>query len=595
MFGMNVYTAPESIGVLNHPVQSVEPPVDNIYAIEQMRQGGGKRSYLLEKLKQLWGSNEQDKPKVTNNDTWFGIQGGLFSRLKLGERKLKNPMELSEEPSYHLQDPTPSIRVNIFGEDEIGEDTLTRFFNKSHTSVSAEKSINPKNRPKMIEAITEIPNTAISEPIAVRNIEVSNNTDCHEEPYPKQFDPNTVDLSHLTTIQDPIYRKKVNLQLIKRRITTIASKRNDLLKAERKLLRDLKTWEKNPYLSETVTPGLVEDVCTMFTQDLEFEQRLAQALKLLADTLGIVSKRESDLITAKKDLNNALLKYNKVKEKKTENEEEIQLLKEKVITFQQSLEVIQFHYDQSVAIYARKQFNNYSIELYETCSDLRDHAERFIKNSFGELERTNADCFTEDLENLRRRRAQQYWSTLAPEERRNPIKWENLKSGVYEQEDPLLKAIYKSLPTTYSANVIQGNPFKIETILKNYGSIEDSYLDRSSNVMEDNIEGKIEDIEKPDERTIIGINNVRENNDPSTIDETLKGKQKCELVEVKLNTESWRKDEHSTKYKNVTAKSPILKERFDSAKETLEENAWSTNSGMVGNNENKSHIENDLT
>lgn len=608
MFGMYVYTAPESLGVFNHPAQSVEPPCDNIYTIEQdqrlKRQGEGRRSLLVDKIRQFWKASQTSEDSklvhTTKHSPWFSFQQGFFSRFSNVGHTKRNLAELSQDLSSHLQEPTPSIRINLFGDEESGEDTLTRYFNKSQTLLNHE--LCKKGEPKIMEVI-ESPaavdrvdkhNFSFSEPVDLpfRNDDgIPRTAPVSNDPYPKQFDPTTVDFSHLAVIQDPIYRKNVNLQLIKKRINTIASKRNDMLKAEKKLLRDLKTWEKNPYLSETVTPNLVEDVCTMFTQDLEFEQRLAQALKQLADTLGIVSKRESELITAKKDLNNTFLKYNKVKEKKNENEGEVQLLKEKVITLQQSLEVIQFHYDQSVSVYARKQFNNYGIELYETCSDLREHAEAFVKKSFRELEKTDADCFTEDLENLRRRRAQQYWSTLAPEERRNPIKWENLKSGIYEQEDPLLKAIYKTLPDGYSSNtILQGNPFNNDTILENFGGVEDSYLDRSNLEIQENEIEKL--TENTEERTITGVNDIGsvkkdDNNNNTHFDETMKESQKKELTEIKLNTDSWRKDDTLTRSKTV--RSPILKDRFDSAKETLEENAWSTVvNKKIGNNENES-------
>ncbi|XDT43726.1 Hypothetical protein J6898_05249 [Nakaseomyces glabratus] len=620
---MNIYTAPEAINILNHhPQQSVEPPDDNIYKHNQPQYAKkpAKRSYLYEKLKSIFIAQRNSPTEHQSHGnpfykSWLSFKKGLPSNEdKSGEydQFLTNFQDVTIPIGIR----TPSIRVNVREDQNIvpTDQLKLRDLEPSEASNPAlgtnnmnwsKPEINDQQDMTKIGSNGDITNEWRVNSIGDLSFNANRSTNGDDEekpksapgsydPYPKQFDPNTIDMSSMAIVQNPIYRRNVYLQAIKKRLRAISSKRSELWKAERKLLKDLSTWEKNPYLIGTVTPSLVDDIISLFNKDVEYEQRVSQALKLLVDSLGFVSKRETELINAKKELNAVLTKYNKSKEKKPETNEELQILKERVITVQQSLEVIQFHYDQSISVFARKQFTNFGIELFESCSGLKNNAGNFIKNSFTELEKANADCFTEDLENLRRRRAQQYWSTLPPEDRRNPIKWENLKSGLYEHEDSLLKIVYSSLPTVYSPNSISKYPLNFDEMPHNFGISEESYLFKSWQELDQ--EAKNQPTDNADQTQNWKYESHENKHTTNIFDENYRDTSSQTITKMPVNTIEGRtinRDVKVSENRNSNQESTnnsVLKlnEAIKQAEGTLEENGWAANSSSIpGNKENK--------
>ncbi|CCD24010.1 Ssp1p NDAI_0C03500 [Naumovozyma dairenensis CBS 421] len=278
----------------------------------------------------------------------------------------------------------------------------------------------------------------------IKHLEVSKTKIPYSEPHSKV--PGLFETFSLTTLQF----KAVSLSTLKKRLENIYTKRKDLCKANKRFLNTLSHWSSSNLAIDTDSMTLIKEIDELFRQDLLFEHKIKEKLNNLTTSLEFVCKRENELIIQKKTLITDMKKYEKMRDKKGDFNQETQFLLEKVITSRRFFDSIKVHFQNAVSVTTRQLFKELAIEYYECCSDLKQHSGAFIENSLVTLERLNSEELMQTLEDLRRRRAHWVWQKLPEEQKKNPRNLENMRNGIYDCNDSLLKNIYKKLPEIYT-------------------------------------------------------------------------------------------------------------------------------------------------
>lgn len=258
------------------------------------------------------------------------------------------------------------------------------------------------------------------------------------------------DPSILSNLSSSIHAKNVTLRSVTKRINSIANKKNETFKLIQKFLRDLLLWGQNSSTENADSIALVNEIQELFQMDLILEQKISEKLKQLTKELEYICMRQDELSMGKKNLLTALKKYDYSKNKKGEDKEETNLLKEKVIAQEKSYDTYKTHYQYAVSITARQIFKEIGIEYYERATDLKEATGNYLKKTLQKLETNNGESFVKDLEKLRVVRAERNWSKLNSEEKNNPQSWINLISGKYDGNDTLMRKICEGLPQAYT-------------------------------------------------------------------------------------------------------------------------------------------------
>ncbi|EDO14549.1 hypothetical protein Kpol_298p1 [Vanderwaltozyma polyspora DSM 70294] len=244
--------------------------------------------------------------------------------------------------------------------------------------------------------------------------------------------------------------KKHNLNQIKKKLSAIARQKEEVVKAEQKFLKELGLWQQSLSTIDRNSMFLMEDIKELFQQDSIAEQNISCNIKGMVKNLEYVSKREIEYNTESKNVINEIKILQNVVNKTGEHSEESNFQKEKVIATKKSFEVTEKNFQQSISVNMRRLFKDLGITYHDSISDLREVCTAFIQKSLKTLEIINIDNFDEDLNDLRIKRVQKKWSKLPPNQKRDPKLWNNMMSGFHDNEDSLLRNVYKGLPQEYS-------------------------------------------------------------------------------------------------------------------------------------------------
>lgn len=243
----------------------------------------------------------------------------------------------------------------------------------------------------------------------------------------------------------------ITLHKLSKRLNSIGSKKLECSKLIRKFLKDLNSWGEKTISDNIDVVDLVRELDELFQQDLLLEQRIYEKLEVLTSGLDFIGRRESEMSDEKKHLLVALKKYDNCKERRGDNDEETNLLKERVMAHEKSYETYQANYQYAISVGARQLFKEVAIEFHERASDLKESSTVFLLSALKALETThNNELFFKDLDKLRKVRAERNWTKLKPEQKSNPQAWTDLVSGKYDNEDTLMKKVYEGLPYAYT-------------------------------------------------------------------------------------------------------------------------------------------------
>ena len=275
-------------------------------------------------------------------------------------------------------------------------------------------------------------------------------------PIERKYDSECKDLkSSKDNIQEPItishlHFKKHNLSNIKKKLALIANQKEEVFKAEQKFLRELNIWKSSISTLDEYSLFLIDDIKELFQQDSISEQKISHNLKDLVKNLEYVSKRENEYIIGNKNVQNELKYLQHIIEKNGKASEETNFQKEKLTASRKSFEETKKNFQQSISINMRNYFKDLALIYHDSLSDLRDSSTKFIQKSLKALAIINTESFDEDLNNFKINRVQKKWSKLTPTRKKDPNHWNNMMSGLHDNEDSLLRNVYKGLPQEYS-------------------------------------------------------------------------------------------------------------------------------------------------
>ncbi|AQZ13527.1 SSP1 (YHR184W) [Zygosaccharomyces parabailii] len=258
-------------------------------------------------------------------------------------------------------------------------------------------------------------------------------------------DPNA-----FSNFSSSLHIKHVGLRSVVKRLTTVAHRKSESARASQKFLRDLVAWGQNSSFDNVDSLELVSEIQNLFQQDSIIEQRISERLKALAAELDYVCIREQELSQERKNLALSLRKHRHALEKKGEGNEEVTLLREKVIAHERAFESYKSHYQYAVSVTARQAFEELGMDFYENSSDLKETSAAFLKKTLQTLQIVDGDGFVKDLEKIRLVRAERNWSKLSPQQRGDPQSWVDLVSGKLDGDDTLMQRVYQGLPRSYS-------------------------------------------------------------------------------------------------------------------------------------------------
>lgn len=259
-------------------------------------------------------------------------------------------------------------------------------------------------------------------------------------------DPNA-----FSNFSSSLHIKHVGLRAVVKRLITIAHRKSESARATQKFLRDLVVWGQNSSFDNVDSLELVSELQNLFQQDLIIEQRIAERLKALAAELDFVCIREQELSQERKNLALSLKRHRHVVEKRGSSDEEVALLREKVIAHERAFESYKSHYQYAVSVTARQAFKELGMDLYENASDLKETSGDFLINTLQVLQIVDGDSFVKDLEKIRLVRAERNWSKFSSQKRTDPQSWVDLVSGKRDGDDTLMQRVHKGLPQSFSS------------------------------------------------------------------------------------------------------------------------------------------------
>ena len=266
----------------------------------------------------------------------------------------------------------------------------------------------------------------------------------------------------------------VTVNKLRKRLTTIANKKLQSIKVIQKFIEEFSQWEEgsadllNPDLAETLptfgTPGnsysnadndtrtIVQMVNSVFLQDIKLQRNVAQTIKRMVDSLEYISLKESELHTDGKNYLNDYKKYNALKAKKGPTHLETVFSLERLATTEQVYNSLRRNFQRTISVTMRQQFQALSYEYYESSEALKFAATNSIKSFLSSLEAKDFNAFTLELETLRaKRETKQQCCDVKQRVNNSQTKWEELKTGITECNDSLLKEICEILPVRDSA------------------------------------------------------------------------------------------------------------------------------------------------
>lgn len=275
--------------------------------------------------------------------------------------------------------------------------------------------------------------------------------------------------------------KYIDSNKLRKRLYAIATRKEAEIKSIKKFLKDINHWSDNPLFNNDTndTKLVIKQINILFSQDLVFQDNIAKQLKSMINNLEYVALKETDLINDHKKLLQEHKKYNNIKVKRGENHPETSFSLERVLTAEHVYESLKKSFQKTISITMRQLFQELSYEYYSNCEDLKNVSSNLIQDFMMSLEVNNFQKFNNQLDQLRRRRSQKIWSQFSVEDKKNPIKWENMKTGIYEKNDSLLQNIYKNLPKDYTLSQLQNSQSQPNLDFKT--GLESTYLHNEDN------------------------------------------------------------------------------------------------------------------
>ncbi|CCC70688.1 hypothetical protein NCAS_0F02040 [Naumovozyma castellii] len=390
-------------------------------------------------------AKEPTTGKIHNKFSW--VRSSLSRKREIGQDKTRNISELFPfQGGVNVNNNNDDYNRILLSETEnnnyiSGESTRTFLSeNNNDSSSQFQQFPDPPLLPNVMSATANSPDRFE----LATNVENKHFANCNDSNSSMVL---TEDFLFPST---RLHFKDVTLNSLKKRLVAISQRKIETCKENKKFLGDLSYWGTHNISTEYDTARLVREVQELFNQDLIFEQNIVSALNKLIVALEFVAKRESELISERKILQSDIKKYQKSKDKRGEYNEETRFLLEKLHSTQNHFENIKVLYQKGISVTTRKLFKDLGVEYYDRASDLKEASSRFIINSLSTLENVNPEDFEQELDDLRRRRIYRVWQKLTPNDKINSRKLENIKTGVYDCNDSLLKDIYKKLPEEYT-------------------------------------------------------------------------------------------------------------------------------------------------
>ena len=265
----------------------------------------------------------------------------------------------------------------------------------------------------------------------------------------------------------------ITVNKLRKRLTTIANKKLQSIKVIQKFIEEFAQWEEgsadllNTDLGGTPptfgTPGnshsnfdndtrtIVQMVNSVFLQDIKLQRNVAHTIKQMVDSLEYISLKESELHTDGKNYLNDYKKYNALKAKRGPTHLETVFSLERLATTEQVYNSLRRNFQRTISVTMRQQFQALSYEYYESSEALKFAATNSIKSFLSSLEAKDFNAFTLELETLRAKRETKQQCDVKQRVDNNQTKWEELKTGITECNDSLLREICEILPVRDSA------------------------------------------------------------------------------------------------------------------------------------------------
>lgn len=280
--------------------------------------------------------------------------------------------------------------------------------------------------------------------------------------------------------------KNVTCNKLRKRLDGIANKKQIEVKHIRKFINDINQWSNNPLFQNDITDThlVIKQITTLFMQDIKYQENIIGQLKAIVNNLEYISLKETDLINDHKRLVQENKKYNHIKLKKGDIHPETNFSKDRLLTAEHIYESMKTSFQKTISITMRQLFQDLSYEYYSCSEDMKLVSSGLIKDFMMSLESHNYQKFTDQLEQLRKKRDVKIWSNFSNEDKQNRIKWENLRTGVYEKNDSLLQDIYKNIPSSNycSTGLRRVNSFPSDMQLKPTFEDLDASIDLGMNL-----------------------------------------------------------------------------------------------------------------
>lgn len=420
---------------------------------------------LVDKLKDWFNRANYNAENTHSNSSLNGKRDEVLPRNT--DQKHDNENDLPGKQIYLVEEEPFGVGLN--GSQNLAQDSAKTFMTGNNVDAN-----NIPQFPRGIHDNRNVPSQSATGNNAPDTLDIA---ETYNSLINKPISQILMDPSFLSNLSTSLHAKSVTLRTVTKRLSAVANKKNETSKLMQKFLKDLFFWGQNSAVENSDSVALVNEIQQLFQMDLALEQKISEKLKQLTAELEYICLRQDELSTGKKNLLYALKKYDNSKNKKGEDIEETNLLREKVIAQEKSYEAYKSHYQYSISVTARQIFKDIGIEYYERSSDLKDATGNYLKITLQKLEINNSELFVKDFEKLRILRAERNWSKLNPEEKSNPQSWVDLVSGKYDGNDTLMKKIRKGLPQAYTSTPKNISPkLDFQTGLEE--SISDTATDR---------------------------------------------------------------------------------------------------------------------
>lgn len=241
---------------------------------------------------------------------------------------------------------------------------------------------------------------------------------------------------------------------LRKRLMAIADKKEADVKQIKRFIADLNQWCVNPIFQNDSndTQMVIEQISILFSQDIIHQTCIAKQVRDIAKNLEYVTLKESELVSDHKRLMQIHKQYSSVKTRRGEDHPETNFSLERLLAAEHAYTILKNSFQRTISITMREMFQNLSYEYYTNSEDMKTVSSDLIRDFMMSLGVNNFHKFNSQLDNIRKKRTEKRWSQFSPEDRKNPVKWDNLKSGFYERDDTLLQNIYQNVPNICSTN-----------------------------------------------------------------------------------------------------------------------------------------------